>query len=105
MGAAPGGEWWGWQLASTVTDKKVSGRELRRAYKAHAEDLKAFTTAASTDLVTLMNDLKATRELCADLSVRLEKAEADVVQVKGALILFITQPAADRATWLQGHTE
>lgn len=86
-------------------DKKVSSRELRRAYKAHAEDLKAFTSAASQDLTALQADLKATRELCADLSERLDATRLEVVQLKGSIALFITQRVPDRIRWLLGRLD
>lgn len=92
-------------MAGVVMEKKVSSRELRRAYQQHAEDLKAFTGAAAQDLTALQADLKATRELCADLSERLDATRRDVGQLKGSLALFITQRVPDRIRWLLGRVD
>jgi len=86
-----------------LVEAKVSGRELRRAYKRHAEDLKAFTGAAAQDLTTLQADLKATRELCADLSERLEASNLAAAKLQGTVMLFITQDWTSRLKWLVGR--
>ncbi len=91
-------------------ERKVSGRELRRAYKQTATDLHAFTGAAAQDLTILQGDLRKTRELCADLSERLDKtarelvtARLEITKLAGIQLTFITQDWKSRAKWLVGR--